>query len=103
MSPDVLMLLEKIQEIAVTQGETATNVKLLRDDWTASKKTFATCDDLDRVEKTVNDHFNEHRESKRWTIGNLVAIVAAGGGLIGGIAAWIQTSGAIHSVPKGHP
>ena len=97
------MLLEKIQEIAVMQGQTATDVKLLREDWGASKTTFAVCDDMDRIEDKLDKHVQEHREKKQFSITTLVALIASGASLVGVFIAWENLKAFMQSIPKGKP
>lgn len=97
------MLLEKIQEIAVMQGQTATDVKLLREDWGASKQTFATCDEMDRIESKLDNHVQEHKEKNQFSITTFVALIASGASLIGVFIAWENLRAFMQSIPKGKP
>ena len=92
-SPDTLMLMDEIHKVAMVAGTTSENVRLLREDWNSSKLSFITCDDLDRVEKKVDsntqalkDHESKHIDSKRWTIGTMIAALAI---FISGIGLYI--------------
>ena len=102
-SRDVLMLMDKIQEIAVAQGHTATNVQLLREDWNAIKPTLATCTDVDRVETRLQKHIEEHTEGRRFSITTAVAMVASVCAVIGTLAVWNQVETVLRSLSKARP
>ena len=102
-SRDTLMLMDKIQEIAIASAETATSVRLLREDWATAKKTLASCDDVSRVEGKLDKHIDERKDSRRFSISTVVALIASGASLIGVFIAWANLEAFIKSLPKGKP
>lgn len=98
-SPDTVMLLQEIQKVAIVAAQTSTDVKLLREDFADVKTKMATCEDVEAVDYKITAHIENHNdleERGRFNITTLVAVIAGGGGLIAGIAAFL-------SIPKGHP
>ena len=92
-SPDTIMVLGEIKNLAVIVASLKTSVELLRNDFSDMKKTAATNADLARIENRIDDHFSEHKESKdhagetkKWAIG---AIIAAGTGLLSFLGSFI--------------
>jgi len=102
-SRDVLILMDKIQEIAVAQGHTATNVQLLREDWNAIKPTLATCTDIDRVETRLQKHIDDHVDKRRFNITTVLAMIASGCAVIGTLAVWQQVETVLRSLSKARP
>ena len=102
-SRDTLMLMDKIQEIAIASAETATSVKLLREDWASAKKSLASCDDVVRVEGKIDKHIEKGIDSRRFSISTVVALIASGASLVGVFIAWANLEAFIKSIPKGKP
>ena len=102
-SRDVLMLMDKIQEVAESSARTSENVRLLRDDWNAIKPTLATCTDIDRIETRLQNHIDEHIDKRRFNITTLIAMVASGCAVIGTLAVWQQVETLIRSMIKARP
>jgi len=74
-SPDTIMLMDKIGELAVIVGQTSTSIQLLREDVADIKKNVVT---EPEVENIVNSKIADNR---RWNIGTLIASIAAAGGI----------------------
>lgn len=102
-SRDVLMLMDKIQEVAESSARTSENVRLLRDDWNAIKPTLAICTDIDRIETRLQNHIDEHIDKRRFNITTLIAMVASGCAVIGTLAVWQQVETLIRSMIKARP
>ncbi len=104
-SPDTLLILAKIQDIAVSSARTDENVQMLRAEFAESKASFASCpslDDLDRVEKKIDEHIEMSKkahatkdENRKWKIATAVAIALGLGQAVPGIMTMFAK--------KGHP
>lgn len=75
-SDDLMTVMMELRRVAEIAASTNTNVSLLREEM----KTVASCEDVNRVEKKINDHVADHsqiekdiKENKRWTIGTIIA------------------------------
>lgn len=94
-SPDTIMLLGEIQKIAVIAAQTQMSVELLRVEFSEIKTNTASCSDVERIENAQKTHIADHEqikkeaiETRRWSIG---AILAAAGMMlpfIGGFFGW---------------
>ena len=99
-SRDVLMLMDKIQEVAESSARTSENVTLLRADWNVVKPTLATCTDMDRIEGQLQRHIDDHVDKRRFNITTIVAMVASGCAIIGTLAVWQQVEAVLKSFAK---
>jgi hypothetical protein len=99
-SRDVLMLMDKIQEVAESSARTSENVTLLRADWNVVKPTLATNTDIDRIETRLQKHIEDHTEKRRFTVTTAIALIASGCAVIGSIAVWQQVETVLKSFSK---